>query len=90
MNYDQAYVIGFKEIGAERLKRFFSSSRHAGLDVQLFPAVNGKTLNIEDYRKREFFTDDFELRMPGSSPKSSVKLRIVKQAKQSATAFCGF
>jgi len=66
MRFDKAYVIGFKERGAERLHRFFGSAEEAGVDVELFPAVDGAAVDAEKSRELGYLSDDFELRMPGS------------------------
>ncbi len=66
MHFDKAYVIGMEVEGAERLKRFFKSSKEAGIDVTLWPAVNGGNVNIEEYKQNEYLGKNFKLRMPGS------------------------
>lgn len=66
MHYDKAYVIGFEGKKSERLIRFFDSCNIAGVEAVLFPAVNGGKINTEEWREKNYLSDDFELRMPGS------------------------
>ena len=66
MHFDKAYVIGLEQAGPDRLRRFFKSSRTAGVQVELFPAVNGGSLDLDGFHKSGYLADDFELRMPGS------------------------
>lgn len=66
MKFDKAYVIGFEERGAERLRRFFDSAEEAGVDVELFPAVDGAAVDADAFRARGYLSEDFEPKMPGS------------------------
>ena len=66
MHYDKAYVIGFEGKKSERLIRFFDSCKMAGVNAELFPAVNGSKIVTEEWKVGNYLSDDFELRMPGS------------------------
>jgi len=66
MHFDKAYVIGFEQTGAKRLERFFQHANKAGVEVELFPAVNGREVDTLEFKTQGYLGEEFELRMPGS------------------------
>tara|TARA_Y100001970_G_scaffold82097_1_gene103916 strand:+ start:5438 stop:6139 length:702 start_codon:yes stop_codon:yes gene_type:complete len=66
MNFDKAYVIGSKEISKKRLDNFFKRNKLKNKNIELWPAINGKQVNIKKYQNLNYLTDNFKLNMPGS------------------------
>ncbi|MEA3287251.1 MAG: glycosyltransferase family 25 protein [Candidatus Marinimicrobia bacterium] len=65
MNFDKAYVISLKQ-NPKRRKHFYRFAKRAQLDVEWFPAIYGLDVDITDYHRRGYLSNDFELRMAGS------------------------
>jgi GR25 family glycosyltransferase involved in LPS biosynthesis len=65
MDYTKAYVISM-ERDSDRRERFLARCRKAGLTVEWFNAIDGRSVDIADRIRRGYLTKDFSLRMPGS------------------------
>ncbi len=65
MHYDKAYLISLERSPGRR-KNFYRYARKAGIDVEWFPALYGLDVDIQDYQKRGYLSDDFKLRLAGS------------------------
>ncbi len=65
MRYDKAFLISLEQ-DPQRRRKFYGYANRAGLEVEWIPAVFGREVDLEDYRKRGYLADDFELRMAGS------------------------
>ena len=66
MNFDKAYVIGSYDFSPKRLKRFYHMSNSMNINVELWPAIYGLDVDVNEYKANGYLSDDFELRMPGS------------------------
>ncbi len=66
MHFNKAYVICVAEKSPDRLRRFFRNCRRAGVSAELFPAVNGASIDTMDWQQNGYLTQDFKLKMPGS------------------------
>jgi GR25 family glycosyltransferase involved in LPS biosynthesis len=65
MQYDKAYLISLERSPGRR-KNFYRYAGKAGIDVEWFPAVYGLDVDIADYQKRGYLSEDFEIRLAGS------------------------
>jgi len=65
MHYDKAYLISLERSPGRR-KNFYRYARKAGIDVEWFPALYGLDVDVQDYQKRGYLSDDFKLRLAGS------------------------
>ena len=65
MHYDKAYLISLERSPGRR-KNFYRYARKTGLDVEWFPALYGLDVDVQDYQKRGYLSDDFKLRLAGS------------------------
>ena len=65
MQFDKAYLISLERSPVRR-KNFYRYARRAGLEVQWFPALYGLDVDIDDYQKRGYLSEDFKLRLAGS------------------------
>jgi len=65
MNYDKAYLISLERSPGRR-KNFYRYARKADLNVEWFPALYGLDVDTEDYQKRGYLSEDFQLRLAGS------------------------
>tara|TARA_B100001146_G_C16142493_1_gene417415 strand:- start:7 stop:708 length:702 start_codon:yes stop_codon:yes gene_type:complete len=66
MNFNKAYVIGSKDFAPQRLNSFYKNIKSFNMNVNLWPAINGSKVNIEEYKDKNYLTTDFQLNMPGS------------------------
>ncbi len=66
MHFDQAFVIGFPDQKSERLDRFFESCQIAGIQVEIFPAVRGDSIDLIQWAQDGYLVSDFKMNMPGS------------------------
>ncbi len=65
MQFDKAYLISLERSPGRR-QNFYRYARKAGLEVEWFPALYGLDVDIDDYQKRGYLSNDFELRLAGS------------------------
>jgi len=66
MKFDKAFVIGSWEFSKSRLDRFYKNIKKHNFNVTLWPAINGKTINIKKYVNKNYLPENFEMNMPGS------------------------
>ena len=66
MNFDKAYVIGSYDFSPKRLKRFYNMSNSMNIDVELWSAIYGLDVDINEYKTKGYLSDNFKLRLPGS------------------------
>ena len=66
MNFDKAYVIGSHEFSSKRLERFYKMSNSIDMEVELWPAIYGLDIDVNQYKNNGYLSDDFKLSMPGS------------------------
>tara|TARA_B100000614_G_scaffold229368_1_gene221710 strand:- start:2353 stop:3072 length:720 start_codon:yes stop_codon:yes gene_type:complete len=66
MKFDKAFVIGSWDFSKNRLNRFYKNIEKHSINVTLWPAIHGKTINIHEYINRSYLPENFEINMPGS------------------------
>ena len=66
MNYDKAYVIGSKEISKKRLDKFFKRNILKDKEVEVWPAINGMSVDIKKYQNLNYLSKNFKKNKPGS------------------------
>ena len=66
MHFDKAYIIGIPKLSANRLDNCFKKFKEQDIDVSLWEGLHGLEINIEEYKKSGYLSDDFDLRLPGS------------------------
>lgn len=65
MRFDKAYLISLERSPGRR-RNFYRYARKAGIEVEWFAALYGLDVDTEDYQKRGYLSEDFELRLAGS------------------------
>ena len=50
MNFDKAYVIGSYDFSTKRLKRFYHMSNSMNINVELWPAIYGLDVDVNEYK----------------------------------------
>jgi len=66
LHFDKAYVIGFPNPKNDRLNRFYNSCEAAGVEAELFPAIEGNKIDLIPWIDAGYLTKDFQMNMPGS------------------------
>ena len=66
MNFDKAFVIGSKKVSETRLNRFFKKNKLSSTKIELWDAIYGKDIDINNFQKNNYLSNNFKLKMPGS------------------------
>ncbi len=59
MNFDHAFVIGMPERSPKLLDRFYKSCGMAGVKAELWKAVYGLDVDIDDMINKGYLSQDF-------------------------------
>ena len=50
MNFNKAYVIGSEEVSKTRLDNFFKNNKLSSINIDVWPAINGRKVNIKNFK----------------------------------------
>ena len=66
MNFNKAYVIGSEEVSKTRLDNFFKNNKLSSVNIDVWPAINGKKVNIKKFQDLNYLPKKFQAKKPGS------------------------
>ena len=66
MNFDKSYIIGIPQLSQKRLDRCFEKFKNQNIDVELWEGKYGLEVDLDEYKKKGYLSNDFKLKLPGS------------------------